>query len=71
MRRGRVFRYPSNDDTDWGPDIRSVIQVTDEDAMVRYFRRLASYRGRQSLRGQVKKDRSWFRATASRTGAPT
>ncbi len=37
-------------------------QLTDEDAMVRHFRRLAAYLGRQDLRGRVRKDRSWFHA---------
>jgi len=40
-------------------------QLTDEDAMTRHFRRLASYLGRQDLRGKVKDDRSWFRAANS------
>lgn len=40
-------------------------QLTDEDAMVRHFRRLAGYLGRQDLRGHVKEDRSWFRALRS------
>ena len=40
-------------------------QLTDENAMVGHFRRLASYLGKQDLRGQVRKDRSWFRAASS------
>ena len=40
-------------------------QLTDEDAMVRHFRRLAGYLGKQDLRGKVKADRSWFRTRLS------
>ena len=34
-------------------------------AMVRHFRRLAGYLGKQDLRGKVKADRSWFRTRLS------
>ena len=40
-------------------------QLTDEDAMVRHFRRLAGYLGKQDLRGKVMADRSWFRTRLS------
>jgi len=40
-------------------------QLTDVDAMVRHFRQLAGYLGKQDLRGKVKDDRSWFRALVS------
>ena len=46
-------------------------QLTDEDAMVRHFRRLAGILGRRDLRGRVKTDRSWFRAEHSEPGAST
>ena len=40
-------------------------QLTDEDAMVGHFRRLAAFLGMPDLRGKVKEDRSWFRASRS------
>ena len=40
-------------------------QLTDEDAIVGHFRRLAGYLGMRDLRGKVKKDRSWFRTAGS------
>ena len=40
-------------------------QLTDEDAMVVHFRRLAGYLGMRDLRGKVTNDRSWFRARQS------
>ena len=38
----------------------SVNQLDDEEAMVRHFRRLASYLERPDLRDKVRNDRSWF-----------
>ena len=43
----------------------AVNQLTDEDAMVGHFRRLAGYLGIQELRGRVRSDRAWFRAPQS------
>ena len=40
-------------------------QLTDEDAIVGHFRRLAGYLGMRDLRGKVKQDRSWFRTAGS------
>ena len=40
-------------------------QLTDEDAMMRHFRRLAGCLGMWDLRGKVKDDRSWFRSSVS------
>ena len=37
-------------------------QLTDEDAMADYFRRLAGYLGMRELRDKVRIDRAWFRA---------
>ena len=42
-------------------------ELDDEDAMVRHFRRLASYLGMREVRNRVREDRSWFRGPA---GAP-
>ena len=42
-------------------------ELDDEDAMVRHFRRLASYLGMRDVRNRVRDDRSWFRGPA---GAP-
>ena len=39
-------------------------ELDDEDAMVRHFRRLASYLGMRDVRNQVRDDRSWFRGSA-------
>ena len=36
-------------------------ELDDEDAMVRHFRRLASYLSMSDLRNRVRNDRSWFR----------
>ena len=35
-------------------------ELDDEDAMVRHFRRLASYLGLRDVRNRVRTDRSWF-----------
>ena len=42
-------------------------ELDDEDAMVRHFRRLASYLGMRDVRNRVRDDRSWFRGPK---GAP-
>ena len=42
-------------------------ELDDEDAMVRHFRRLASYLRMRDVRNRVRDDRSWFRGLA---GAP-
>ncbi len=39
-------------------------ELDDEDAMVRHFRRLASYPGMRDVRSRVRDDRSWFRGGA-------
>ena len=39
-------------------------ELDDEDAMVRHFRRLASYLGMRDVRSRVRDDRSWFRGRA-------
>ena len=45
-------------------------ELDDEDAMVRHFRRLASYLGMPETRSRVRDDRSWFRGRGA-TGAPS
>ena len=39
----------------------AAVELDDEDAMVRHFRRLAGYLGMRELRKRVRDDRSWFR----------
>ena len=39
-------------------------ELDDEEAMVRHFRRLASYLGMRDARSRVRDDRSWFRERA-------
>ena len=39
-------------------------ELDDEDAMVRHFRRLASYLGMRAVRSRVRDDRSWFHERA-------
>ena len=39
-------------------------ELDDEEAMVRHFRRLASYLGMRDVRSRVRDDRSWFREPA-------
>ncbi len=43
-------------------------ELDDEDAMVRHFRRLASYLGMRDIRSRVRDDRSWFHGDAQATG---
>ena len=45
-------------------------ELDDEDAMVRHFRRLASYLGMRDVRNQVRDDRSWFRGSAGASAQP-
>ena len=42
----------------------AVNELDDEEAMVRHFRRLASYLGMRDARNRVRDDRSWFRERA-------
>ena len=42
----------------------AVNELDDEEAMVRHFRRLASYLGMRDVRNRVRDDRSWFRERA-------
>ena len=46
-------------------------ELDDEDAMVRHFRRLASYLGMRDVRSRVRDDRSWFRERAGTPARPT
>ena len=46
-------------------------ELDDEDAMVRHFRRLASYLGMRDVRSRVRDDRSWFRERAGTHARPT
>ena len=46
-------------------------ELDDEDAMVRHFRRLASYLGMRDVRSTVRDDRSWFRERAGTPARPT
>ncbi len=39
-------------------------ELDDDDAMVRHFRRLASYLGMRDIRNRVRDDRSWFHGAA-------
>ena len=48
----------------------AVNELDDEDAMVRHFRRLASYLGMPELRSLMRADRSWFRGTAGAEPQP-
>ena len=48
----------------------AVNELDDEDAMVRHFRRLASYLGMSELRSRVREDRSWFREGAGEGSRP-
>ena len=45
-------------------------ELSDEDAMVRHFRRLASYLGMADIRSKVREDRSWFRGRAGPEAEP-
>ena len=45
-------------------------ELDDEDAMVRHFRRLASYLGMPDIRSRVRDDRSWFRGRAGEGASP-
>ena len=45
-------------------------ELSDEDAMVRHFRRLASYLGMAELKSRVREDRSWFRGRAGTEAKP-
>ena len=45
-------------------------ELDDEDAMVRHFRRLASYLGMRDVRSRVRDDRSWFRERAGSSAQP-
>ena len=45
-------------------------ELDDEDAMVRHFRRLASYLGMRDVRSRVRDDRSWFRERAGTSVQP-
>ena len=46
-------------------------ELDDEDAMVRHFRRLASYLGMRDVRTRVRDDRSWFRERSGTDAQPT
>ena len=46
----------------------AAVELDDEDAMVRHFRRLAGYLGMRELRKRVRDDRSWFRGRESERG---
>ena len=46
-------------------------ELDDEDAMVRHFRRLASYLGMRDVRSRVRDDRSWFRERSGTDAQPT
>ena len=46
-------------------------ELDDEDAMVRQFRRLASYLGMRDVRTRVRDDRSWFRERPGTDAQPT
>ena len=46
-------------------------ELDDEDAMVRHFRRLASYLGMRDVRTRVRDDRSWFRERPGTDAQPT
>ena len=48
----------------------AVNELDDEDAMVRHFRRLASYLGMPDIRSRVRDDRSWFRGRAGEGASP-
>jgi len=48
----------------------AVNELADEDAMVRYFRRLASCLGMPELMSRVREDRSWFRGRAGAGAKP-
>ena len=48
----------------------AVNELSDEDAMVRHFRRLASYLGMVDIRSKVREDRSWFRGRAEAEAKP-
>ena len=45
-------------------------ELDDEDAMVRHFRRLASYLGMADIRSKVREDRSWFRESGGAEAKP-
>ena len=45
-------------------------ELDDEDAMVRHFRRLASYLGMRDVRSRVRDDRSWFHELAGASVQP-
>ena len=45
-------------------------ELDDEEAMVRHFRRLASYLGMRDMRNRVRDDRSWFRELAEAPAKP-
>ena len=46
----------------------AAVELDDEDAMVRHFRRLAGYLGMRELRKRVRDDRSWFRGREAERG---
>ena len=48
----------------------TVNELDDEEAMVRHFRRLASYLGMRDARNRVRDDRSWFRDRAGTSAQP-
>jgi len=48
----------------------AVNELDDEEAMVRHFRRLASYLGMRDARNRVRDDRSWFRERAGMSAQP-
>ena len=48
----------------------AVNELDDEDAMVRHFRRLASYLGMPDIRSRVRDDRSWFRGRPGEGAQP-
>ena len=45
-------------------------ELDDEEAMVRHFRRLASYLGMRDIRNRVRDDRSWFHERAGTSTQP-